>query len=51
MKMKIKEYLMEECGEIVYDVVDKENNTFIMQGFDTYEEAEAWCRTQEDLTL
>jgi hypothetical protein len=51
IKVVIKEYLMEECGDIVFDVVDKENGMFLVFGFDTFEEAESWVRTQEDLTL
>jgi hypothetical protein len=53
IKVVIKEYLLEEVGDIIYDVVDKETGVFFESGssFDSYKEAEAWIKTQEDLTL
>jgi hypothetical protein len=54
IKVIIKEYLMEEVGEVVYDVyrVFAEGNDMTpLKSFFFIEEAEAWVRTQEDLTL
>jgi len=50
-KVLIKEYMMQEVGEIVFDVLDKENNIFLAHSFYTYEEAKEWIKTQKDLTL
>ncbi len=50
-KVIITEYMMQEVGEIVYDVIDKETYDALAFDFNSYEEAEAWVRTQKDLTL
>ena len=54
IKVEIRKYIIVKSGKIVFEVVDKEirkNGIFIEGSFNSYEEAEEWIKTQEDLIL